>query len=1790
MHGGPWSGGAGAMSGAADAGGAPQTAHVAAAPAATMAFSAASSANGQRIAVVARLMAPERCGEVAAGSSFAASSGDRRAWPCSEADRFANIFGVDASLNEVFDVAVQPLVSSTLAGYNSLLFTWGAHGIGKTTEVFGRAPADGAAARAPVGLAQLAAWQLFDDLGGQGSEQSGGRLRTSVRAACLELGGREVYDLLAGEVSSADICSRMSSPRAGDPLMGKTHMEVQSAEDACAVLATALQRLAERRALHPEGLQNRHCAFSLLVEVEGPSAMTCGRLTFVDLGGAPPASTPAVSSAGAVSSPTRRRTSLSPELTAGWNSPERHRGGDLGHTLASPATSLADLAQVVNALTCPEMGVPPLYKACPLTRLMREAIGGNCRTVLLLALAALSDDEVLVPPAVLKFAEHACEVINAPVPDVRVLQDGELQRGAGENLEGHCHSSWHEAEAPQAPSTPLDVWVGEEAGSGRVSVEGGLRLSDVIRKRRLTAVHHGAADHSRPTQGDTSFPRGTDAEGASGETQAWEPGLEDEMDQRLWGQVEEARKRTEEDSRRLEEMEREEVLQSQHEASILNSERKRLLAQAAADRRTVDQERRQIVESLADDRRRREEEEEESRNVAEEAAAEWRLVLDAQRRTEGQAALLEEEEQGRSPKAAASSLTSRAAAAARAAVEAIEAMDDLAEDDNSPQILSPASAVVRAAAPSLKAEWEQEAEGAEREAADRRFSEHSERREASGSPQRPDFASPEHGAPLGGVSPHRGPRLPSLGSAAFEALVTDYTDDCEEEANSQWQQPPKLPSSRPPALTGAVTAEGRPVSPATPHWPCESEYCDLVSPAAERCRQWQEKAEHWAEATRALLDEVEDTSPSRNEKAVAAALGGNRVPTEPESHTEATSPMPAKDEVSPLFLVGPCADVMQSCGRQLEQLQEEQHQQAELQQFEQLQHQQLRQLQQQQQLQEVQVPVTGPQQLQRTHAPQLEEPRTLSQGRSPTRPGRGRSSERCSIEHSGVGYEGERTQRLGHTIQKQAEEIGYLEKLLSAALAQKPDLFQDLGGSDLGARALVEHLARGGAFGAGGSKPSSSAGASVASPPTSIEPPRFAAAGSTASTEAPSLAHQFFGGDAAVGGLPSAILKSSPTFSASTIETVAAQEVCTAFGTSSSPSSVEKHVATPERHQTVEGEEEEEESRTMSPKRAAVLQGAANAVGAMVVGGESLSIMRRALVMPATDASETAVADESQHSIDKLDLETPRQVMPPAPQVSPPSIDELPPQELPEGPRFEVGSGAKSVPLPKAAPRNGGCSAPAPPQPPPVLMPMAAASSQSHIPPAAVGISINLGLAMRRTNSAPQNRWQVKLEPQVCDNENITLNSPGNSPRNASSGGAVPSLGFGGMLLAPPRPAVFPHPVPLSQNHLLTPRRTGGSLSLLTPRAGASLAGGPFAAPSPHGAFPHTMVAASVGAPTLRPSGGSTTLSATRPRCLTPPPPQSSGVNPSNDLGVGIGLGPTRQISAVVLGGRSHLLAPTYGSQVGGTPWVALAPSGAAASSSTTPLLFAGPRLARPIFASSATAPVAGGSSASNLARPRSAGPPGARGGAFSVPRLVFGSTIAAPACHTGMATTPRATVVPVAAAGMTPRAAVAPSVSGATTPRAGALLAPLFSHRPRAAMPGPPTGHCGSGGCVGGVGTPRAPGRPGSLAAPAANMLAASAAPAAPKMPRASAAPGQPVLSLGANGIATPRRQCSAPPGAPGASAARAAARVAAAAANRTRGPPLGMPAVGMPTAFARIASPGWMGRPGSLAAPAGR
>jgi len=413
-------------------------------------------------------------------------------------------------------------------------------------------------------------------------------------------------------------------------------------------------------------LQNRHCAFSLHVEVEGPSAMTCGRLTFVDLGGAPPATTPAGSSAIAVSSPTRRRTSLSPELTAGWNSPERHKGGDLGHTLASPATSLADLAQVVNALTSPESGVPPLYKACPLTRLMQEAIGGNCRTVLLLVLAALSEDEVLVPPAVLKFAERACEVINAPVPDVRMLQDGELQRGAGGNLEGHCHSSWHEAEAPQAPFSPLGIWGGEEAGSGRVSVEGGLRLSDVIRKRRLTAVHHGAADHARPTQGDISSPRGTNAEGASGETQAWEGDLEDEMDQRVWGQVEEARKRAEEDSRRLEEMEREEVLQSQHEAFMLNSERERLLAEAAADRRTVDQERRRIVESLEDDRRRREEEEAESRNVAEEAAAEWRLVLDARRRTEGQAALLEEEEPRRSPEAvrcreeaAPSSLASR---------------------------------------------------------------------------------------------------------------------------------------------------------------------------------------------------------------------------------------------------------------------------------------------------------------------------------------------------------------------------------------------------------------------------------------------------------------------------------------------------------------------------------------------------------------------------------------------------------------------------------------------------------------------------------------------------------------------------------------------------------------------------------------------------------------------------------------------------------------------------------------------------------------------------------------------------------------------------------------------------------------------------------------------------------------------------------------------------------------------------------------------------------------------------
>mmetsp|Transcript_112792 Transcript_112792/g.206992 ORF Transcript_112792/g.206992 Transcript_112792/m.206992 type:complete len:1663 (+) Transcript_112792:160-5148(+) len=299
---------------------------------------------------------------------------------------FDEVYSAEMAPDEVYMGTLASLVDGLLAGENGTLFTWGAPGSGKTREVFGESSIEATAVR---GLAHIMVDQLFSEINRLHSEQMAGRpaLRSSVYASALELGGLEVVDLLA-QREGRDPGATLRTPRSAHPLDGATSLKAESPAQLCSILHLARLRLEERRPALPEGLQRRHCVFSVALEVEddcnGQPVRQVGRLSLVDLAG----------------------------------SAEKAE-----QTRAACSSALADLVRVVHALTPRQEELPVPYAASPLTQVMQDALGGNCHTVMLLTAVTGADSpsQVVMPTSALQFAARVAEVVNCPAQGSRLL-------------------------------------------------------------------------------------------------------------------------------------------------------------------------------------------------------------------------------------------------------------------------------------------------------------------------------------------------------------------------------------------------------------------------------------------------------------------------------------------------------------------------------------------------------------------------------------------------------------------------------------------------------------------------------------------------------------------------------------------------------------------------------------------------------------------------------------------------------------------------------------------------------------------------------------------------------------------------------------------------------------------------------------------------------------------------------------------------------------------------------------------------------------------------------------------------------------------------------------------------------------------------------------------------------------------------------------------------------------------------------------------------------------------------
>ncbi|XP_057714642.1 kinesin-like protein KIF3C [Corythoichthys intestinalis] len=289
---------------------------------------------------------------------------------------FHSVFGWESTQCEVYDDAVRPVVDSVLLGFNGTVFAYGQTGTGKTWTMRG-VPAD----PEKRGVIPNAFHHIFAHISRTRGE------KYLVRSSYLEIYQEEIRDLLMENGRKLEL---KESPEEGvyvkdlswvvtkDP--AEMHHLLTLGDRSRCVASTNANRRSSRS----------HAIFAVTVECgsESEEPVRVGRLNMVDLAG----------------------------------SERQSRTGAQGGRLREAAKinlSLSALGNVISALADGKGGHVP-YRDSKLTRLLRDSLGGNAKT-LMIATVGPSERDRHESLATLRYAGRAKNIKNKP----RVNEDRE---------------------------------------------------------------------------------------------------------------------------------------------------------------------------------------------------------------------------------------------------------------------------------------------------------------------------------------------------------------------------------------------------------------------------------------------------------------------------------------------------------------------------------------------------------------------------------------------------------------------------------------------------------------------------------------------------------------------------------------------------------------------------------------------------------------------------------------------------------------------------------------------------------------------------------------------------------------------------------------------------------------------------------------------------------------------------------------------------------------------------------------------------------------------------------------------------------------------------------------------------------------------------------------------------------------------------------------------------------------------------------------------------------------------
>ncbi|KAL1452578.1 hypothetical protein WDU94_006796 [Cyamophila willieti] len=257
------------------------------------------------------------------------------------------VLGEDATQDDVYQATTKNLVRDVLLGYNGTVFAYGATGSGKTHTMVGQSEGK------HVGIMVRALNELFQYIETR-------KQRYTVTMSYLEIYNENIRDLLNPEAGFLELREDSSKGTGYVQVSGLTEAIANSTEEVMSLLTKGnKQRSCEPTASNQTSSRS-HALLSVTVHNTRPvhernvmkTRIRQGRLFMIDLAGSERAS---------------HTKNIGKRLKEG----------------AHINRSLLALGNCINALSGSNSNKYVNYRDSKLTRLLREALSGNCKTVMI---------------------------------------------------------------------------------------------------------------------------------------------------------------------------------------------------------------------------------------------------------------------------------------------------------------------------------------------------------------------------------------------------------------------------------------------------------------------------------------------------------------------------------------------------------------------------------------------------------------------------------------------------------------------------------------------------------------------------------------------------------------------------------------------------------------------------------------------------------------------------------------------------------------------------------------------------------------------------------------------------------------------------------------------------------------------------------------------------------------------------------------------------------------------------------------------------------------------------------------------------------------------------------------------------------------------------------------------------------------------------------------------------------------------------------------------------------------